>query len=61
MLNFFIQYCHIIAMCCYDRYEGTGRSLSLKLIEQLRRQSSVLGVSVSSQVTATTTGLLIPT
>ena len=29
--------------CC--RYEGTGRSLSLKLIEQLRQQSAVGGAS----------------
>ena len=29
--------------CC--RYEGTGRSLSLKLIEQLRQQSGVGGAS----------------
>ena len=29
-------------------YEGTGRSLSLKLIDQLRQQSSVTGVSASS-------------
>ena len=41
---------------CYYSYEGTGRSLSLKLIEQLRRQSSVLGVSASSETAATATG-----
>ena len=31
--------------CQRCRYEGTGRSLSLKLIEQLRRQSAVGGSS----------------
>ena len=60
MLNFFIYYFHIVAMCCYDRYKGTGRSLSLKPIEQLCREISVLGVSVSSQAATTTTGLLMP-
>ena len=30
------------------RYEGTGRSLSLKLIQQLREQSTSLGSSLSS-------------
>ena len=34
------------------RYEGTGRSLSLKLIQQLREQSAKLGsTSLSSQST----------
>ena len=60
MLNLFIHYFHIAPICCYDRYDSTGRSLSLKPIEQLCRQISILGVSVSSQAAATTTGLLIP-
>jgi hypothetical protein len=30
--------CYCIVRCC-DRYEGTGRSLSLKLVQQLRQQS----------------------
>ena len=28
---------------CVHRYEGTGRSLSLKLVQQLRQQSTSLG------------------
>ena len=36
-------------------YEGTGRSLSLKLLEQLRQQSSLTGIPSTSQ-TATSTG-----
>ena len=34
------------------RYEGTGRSLSLKLIQQLREQSAPLGLSSSSSQSA---------
>ena len=34
------------------RYEGTGRSLSLKLIQQLREQSAPLGSSSSSSQSA---------
>ncbi len=37
--------------CC--RYEGTGRSLSLKLIDQLRQQSAVGGSSGKLCVTFT--------
>ena len=29
----------------FYRYEGTGRSLSLKLVQQLRQQSSTFGTS----------------
>ena len=29
----------------FCRYEGTGRSLSLKLVQQLRQQSSTFGAS----------------
>ena len=38
-------------------YEGTGRSLSLKLLEQLRQQSSLTGIPSASQA-ATSTGYL---
>lgn len=33
---------HMIKCLCYvfDRYEGTGRSLSLKLVQQLRQQAA---------------------
>ena len=37
-------------------YEGTGRSLSLKLIDQLRQQSSVTGVCASSSGGASLAG-----
>lgn len=39
-------------MCYMDSYEGTGRSLSLKLVQQLRQQSSTYGGS-SSEVQKT--------
>lgn len=38
-------------------YEGTGRSLSLKLIQQLRQQSAPSGVSVSGDKAEATAGL----
>ena len=31
------------------RYEGTGRSLSLKLVQQLRQQSATFGGSSEAQ------------
>lgn len=35
----------------YCRYEGTGRSLSLKLVQQLRQQSATFGGSSEVQKT----------
>jgi N-acetyltransferase 10 len=32
-------------------YEGTGRSLSLKLLEQLRQQSAVLATATKTTIT----------
>ena len=38
-----------LLIVCYFRYEGTGRSLSLKLISQLRVQSSAMGTGMDSE------------
>ena len=37
-------------LLCMTRYEGTGRSLSLKLIQQLRQQSVTFGTGPTSAV-----------
>ena len=43
-MNYLALYCHLRNEVCNGRrYEGTGRSLSLKLISQLRQQSGVGG------------------
>jgi len=44
----------------YNRYEGTGRSLSLKLINQLRQQSVQQGtMATKSDTTATPMGRIL--
>ena len=35
--------------CCVCRYEGTGRSLSLKLIEELRKKCTSSGGGTQSE------------
>lgn len=42
----------------YNSYEGTGRSLSLKLIQQLRQQSAQAQVSMTAENKTTTTAKL---
>ena len=37
--------CMIRMLRLFYRYEGTGRSLSLKLVQQLRQQSATFGAS----------------
>ena len=44
----------------HPRYEGTGRSLSLKLIQQLREQSAPLGSSSSSSQSANKGSIAAP-
>ena len=39
-----------------SRYEGTGRSLSLKLIDDLRKKSSIPGVGSGGDSTSSTPG-----
>jgi hypothetical protein len=44
--------------CLSPSYEGTGRSLSLKLIQQLRQQSAQSQVSTTAENKTTTTARL---
>ena len=46
-LNFSMILLHYIECHCYS-YEGTGRSLSLKLLSQLRQQSATFGGNAAS-------------
>ena len=39
----------LICLMYVSRYEGTGRSLSLKLISQLRQQSSTMGILTAAE------------
>ena len=43
---------------CFCSYEGTGRSLSLKLIQQLREQNASLGTMASKTDTTPSAGVL---
>lgn len=45
-------------LCPGSRYEGTGRSLSLKLIQQLRQQSAQSQVTLTAENKATATAKL---
>lgn len=47
--------CYCTVRCC-DRYEGTGRSLSLKLVQQLRQQSVATVTDKKSNSGAAITG-----
>ena len=52
-----------LSMWPLSRYEGTGRSLSLKLINQLRKQNSAMasaGKATSKDLSAPTTSGLSP-
>lgn len=48
----------LIAFAFAPSYEGTGRSLSLKLIQQLRQQSAQSQISTTAENKTTTTARL---
>lgn len=48
----------LIAFAFISSYEGTGRSLSLKLIQQLRQQSVQSQISTTAENKTTTTARL---